>query len=185
MAQTPENLTGDYLNELQQILLAANRKMINESQVEDDAEIQETIKYEFAQTSWLDRLPTVGEALTVGTSHPELETVTGQLLFANESAIGLETINTRFLLLNAHITWVKGLRLKASYKRANSLDHYALRLVLSDFVEQQSLDTWYLTGSKSISGKLLRVFNDSVEIAFGEDRITLMLKQVVAVRSQI
>lgn len=184
LTKNPENQAGEFLQELDQVLLAANHKLDNESQLEADAEILENIKYEIAQTSWLDLLPARGAIITIGTCHPECESVTGQLLFANANAVGLETGAFKFLVLNTHIVWLSALQGKANSRRQSVLDPFALNLLFNDLLDQQGVNTWFLSGGKSLSGKLVRVFSDSLEINFGDQRVTLLLDQVVAIRTQ-
>jgi hypothetical protein len=52
-------------------------------------------------------------------------------------------------------------------------------------LDQQNLDTWFINGGKTLTGRLVRIFSDSVEITIGGNSMTVLIDQVVAVRSSI
>jgi hypothetical protein len=183
--QKPERIDAELLSAVQYVVESANFKLHSELQLENAAEVLENIKYETAHTSWLDRLPSSGAGITVATLHPECESVTGKLLLANASIVALTTDTYRFLFCNSHIVWLAGLQSKSVAEKQNPLDSFALQLLLQDLLDQQNLDTWFINGGKTLTGRLVRIFSDSVELTIGEKPITLLIDQVVAVRSHI
>jgi hypothetical protein len=185
------NLTGnskhsdaDLLSEVQLVVQSEAHKLRNELQMEHVAEVLENIKYETAQTSWIDRLPAKGATFTVATAHPQCETVTGNLLLVNDLAVVLTTAADNFIFFNSHITWVTGLQVKSQVRNKNPLDPFGLQLLLQDLVDQQNIDTWFISGGRILTGILVRLFRDSVELVVDRKSVFLMIDQIVAVRSK-
>jgi hypothetical protein len=86
-------------------------------------------------------------------------------------------------VFNPFIVWLTGWSEKVNTERQNLLDPFALQLLLQDLVDQQNSDTWYLNGGKELTGKLVRMFNNALELLVDGKSITLKIDQVVAVRS--
>jgi hypothetical protein len=181
--QYPEHSDLELLSQVEQVVKSADSRLRSEMQIENDAQVLENIRYETAHASWLDRIPDSQTIVTVATSHPECESVSGTLTLANASCLVLVTGAARYLLVNSHLVWLTGLRSKAQVAKHSPLDPFALQLVLQDLQDQQNFDTWYLNGGKTLAGKLIRLFSDSVELEVASNLITLKLDQVVAVRS--
>jgi len=180
----PKHLDVELLSEVQLVMQSEAHKLSNELHLEHVTEVLENIKYEMAQTSWIDRLPPKGELITVATAHPQCEVLTGSLQLANDLSIVLTTDLHNFIIFNAHVTWVAGLQVKSQVRNKNPLDPFGLQLLLQDLVDQQNIDTWFIRGGQIFTGKLVRLFRDSVELVVDRKSIVLMIDQVVAVRSK-
>ncbi len=185
MAQKPEQSETGLLSEFQQVVQSANHKLLRELQLEDDAQVLENVRFETAAASWLDRLPNSGTNISIATAHPECEFVNGSLLIANAGVVVLVADTHRFIFFNSQIVWLAGLQTKMHGGKGNPLDPFALQLLLQDLVDQQSIDSWFINGGKTLTGKLARIFRDSVELVIDKNLITLKLDQVIAVRSKI
>jgi len=180
----PKHLDVELLSEVQLVMQSEAHKLSNELHLEHVTEVLENIKYEMAQTSWIDRLPPKGELVTIATAHPQCEVLTGSLQLANDLSIFLTTDLHNFIIFNAHVTWVAGLQVKSQVRNKNPLDPFGLQLLLQDLVDQQNIDTWFIRGGQIFTGKLVRLFRDSVELVVDRKSIVLMIDQVVAVRSK-
>jgi len=181
--QYPEQFNLDFLSQVEQVVQSADNRLRSEMQIETDTQVLENIRYETARASWLDRIPNSGTTLTVATSHPECESVSGELLLANSSALVLAAGTHRYIVFNSHVVSLVGLQAKTRVGPQNPLDPFALQLLLQDLLDQQNIDTWYANGGKTLAGKLVRIFGDCVELEVGRNLITVKLDQVVAVRS--
>lgn len=185
MAPNQHRINAGLLPELEQVVQDVKHRLIGEHQLETEAEVRENIRFETAQISWLERIPTTGSIITVATGHPECELVTGALVFANASTIVLSSETHRTIFFNTQILWVSGLLDKTHVSKRRDIDPYALQLLLNQLVDEQSFNTWLFTSGKSLMGRLIRVFCDSVEIKTELQVVTLKLDQVVAVRSNL
>jgi hypothetical protein len=174
---------ADLFSEFQNVVQSANHKLLNELQLEDNSEVLENIRYETARTSWLDRMPPTGSKITIATIHPECELVSGNFLVGNAGVIALTTDIHTFIVFNSYIIWITGWATKAHTQPGKRLDPFASQFLLQDLVDQQNSDTWYLNGGKALRGKLVRIFNDSLELLADTQSVTLKIDQVVAVRS--
>jgi len=183
VTEKPQPLEVDLLSEFQNVVQAANQKLQNELLLEDNSEVLENIRYETGRTSWLDWMPPAGTKITVATVHPECELISGSFLMGNAGAVVLTTDTHTFIVFNPFIVWLTGWSEKVNTERQNLLDPFALQLLLQDLVDQQNSDTWYLNGGKELTGKLVRMFNNALELLVDGKSITLKIDQVVAVRS--
>jgi hypothetical protein len=183
--QNPEQSDLGILSEVEQAMQSVNRKLLSELHLENEAEVLENIRYETSRSTWLDRIPSAGTSITVATNHPQCESVTGRLLFADSLCVVLATETCNYIILSTCITWLSGLQHKTAFKKQLPLDPFGLQILFQDLADQQKVDTWFINGGKTLVGVLVRIFSDSVEVSVDGKLITLKIDQLVAVRSNI
>jgi len=175
---SPEEL----LAQCEQIFTSASQKISGESQLELKAEVAESVKYELAQLSWLDRLAVGGPPVTLATTHPDCRIITGTIEQTSPSILVLATDSFRFLINPKHITWLQTTTERVSLANQQPLDQFALRLWLQQLCDSKAERHWFLTDGSAVVGRPVRLFADAVEVATNSHSIIVVLNHICVIR---
>jgi hypothetical protein len=172
----------ELLAQCEQIFTSAGKKISGEAQLELNAEVEEGVKYELAQVSWVDRLSADERCVTIGTTHQECRSITGTIEQVSPSLLVLGCDSFRFLVNPRHIVWLQGLNERASVTNQQPLDQFAFRLWLQHLCESRIESLWFLADGSSVMGVPIRLLADAIDVTTQIQSLTFPLRHICAIR---
>lgn len=182
-----ENLKPELLVlvELNRVLIQELDEVGSEQRLDLAYEVMETVRYEQAHISWLDRLRNTTGELEIQISSAQIPVVTGNLMHLSDPFLILKNSQAQFLINLKFVTSVSGLNQLAgaaqSLEKFNWLDNVWFR----DLSDRQVRGTWYLTDNQVIEGYCLRTGYDAIDIATSLKVLTFPKRAIVASRIAI
>jgi hypothetical protein len=169
--------------ELNRVLLQAAEEVESEERLDLAYEVLETVRYEQAHISWLDRLRNTSSPIELRLAHGQLPLVAGEVKHLADPFMILENSTTQFLVNIDFVSAVCGLSELAqkvgSPDAVNWLDNFWFH----DLADQQLSSTWYLAGDQVIEGICRRTGFDSLDIEGNSKVFTIPKHSIVASRT--
>lgn len=175
----------DVLLQCQQLLAQVKQSLAFENQLELEAEISETVRFEMSQISWLQRVPDPGTHLVVATRHKLLESVSGELVHRGSEFLGIDTGRVTVLIRATEVIWVQGLAVGKVNKLDSGFGEVETQILLHELADQQLTVTCCLGYEQSVTGQIKSVFRDSISVSSASIEVTINLGQLVGLKLAI
>ena len=178
----PESLV---LAELNRVLFQELDEVGSEQRLDLAYEVMETVRYEQAHISWLDRLRNTTSDLEIQITSTQMPVVTGNLMHLSDPFFILINSQAQFLINSKFVTGVSGLNQLAG--AAQSLDKFNWldNVWFHDLSDRRVRGTWYLLDDQVVDGYCLRTGYDALDIETNSRVLTVPKRAIVASRIAI
>lgn len=171
------------ITELNRVLLQAAEEVESEERLDLAYEVLETVRYEQAHVSWLDRLRNTFSPIELRLAHGQLPIVVGELKHLADPFLILENETTQFLVNFHFVTAISGLsELSQNVGTPDSIN-WLDNVWFHDLADQELSSTWYLTGDQVVEGVCRRTGFDSLDIEGSSKVFTIPKRSIVASRT--
>jgi hypothetical protein len=171
------------ITELNRVLLQAAEEVESEERLDLAYEVLETVRYEQAQISWLERIRNTASPIELRLSHAELPLVVGEVRHLADPFMILETSTSQFLVNYEFVLAAIGLSELSQKSRAPDVINWLDNVWFHDLADKQSTSTWFLTGYQVIEGICRRTGFDSLDIEANSKIFTIPKRAIVAGRT--
>ena len=166
--------------ELNRVLLQAVEEVESEQRLDLAYEVLETVRFEQAHTTWLDRLRNTPSSVELRLTHSLLPCVFGEVKHISDPFLILENETTQFLVNLNYVYAITGLseraKANAEFDGINWLDN----VWFHDLAYQKQVSTWYLKGDQVIKGACSRSGFDSIDIKTNSQTLTIPKQSIVS-----
>jgi hypothetical protein len=169
--------------ELNRVLLQAAEEVESEERLDLAYEVLETVRYEQAHVSWLDRLRNTSSTIELRLAHGELPLVVGEVKHLADPFMILENLTTQFLVNFDFVSAVSGLSELSQRSGAPDAINWLDNVWFHDLAYQQITSTWYVAGDQIIEGICRRTGFDSLDIEGNSKVFTIPKRSIVASRT--
>jgi len=170
------------VSELNQVLLQAADELASEERLDLTYEVLETVRFEQAHISWLDRLRNTSNSVELRLAHSSFPLVFGEVRSLTEPFIVMENSTTQLLINFEHVVAASGLsELSRNHSSPDAMS-YLSSVWIRELIDQNQISTWYLVGDQVIEGFCLRIGFDSLDIESNSRTFTIPKRSVVAIR---
>lgn len=171
------------VSELNQVLVQAAEEVASEERLDLAYEVLETVRFEQAHISWLDRLRNTLNAVELRLAHCNIPFVVGEVRQVADPFIVIEDVTTRLLINFDHVVALSGLsELSRNNSSPDAVD-FLSSILLRELADHKQSSTWYLAGDQVIEGLCLRIGFDSLDIESHSKIFTIPKQSVIAVRT--
>jgi hypothetical protein len=171
------------VSELNQVLLQAAEEVASEERLDLTHEVLETVRFEQAHISWLDRLRNTSNSVELRLAHSGLTLVLGEVRGLTETFIVMEDLTTQLLINFDHVVAASGLSdLSRNHSSPDAISCLS-SVWIRELIDQDQTSTWYLVGDQVIEGLCLRIGFDSLDIESNSRIFTIPKRSVVAIRN--
>lgn len=170
------------VSELNQVLLQAAEEVASEERLDLAHEVLETVRFEQAHISWLDRLRNTTNSVELRLAHCNLPLVAGEVRSFADPFIVLENLTTQFLINFEHVVAASGLSDLARNQSSLDAVSYLSSIWIRELTDHNQASTWYLSGDQVIEGLCLRIGFDSLDIESNSRMFTIPKRSVIAIR---
>jgi hypothetical protein len=171
------------ISELNCVLFQAAEEVASEERLDLAYEVLETVRFEQAHISWLDRLRNTSSPVELRLAHTQIPLAVGVMKHLADPFIILENSTTQFLVNFEYVVAISGLSdLSQNHlvpDAISSLDN----VWFHDLADYKQTSTWYLSGDQMIEGLCLRTGFDSLDIEASSKVFTIPKRSVVACRT--
>lgn len=184
--QFPQNesleLEPQVITELNRVLCQELDEVGAEQRLDLAYEVIETVRYEQAQISWLDRLRNTTDEIEVQISHTQLPIVSGTLMHFSDPFLILKNSQAQFLINSEFISGVTGLNHLAGAAQSLDTFNWLDNVWFHDLSDRRALGTWYLKGDCVVEGHCLRTGFDAIDVATTSKVFTFPKRAIVSSR---
>lgn len=184
--QFPQNesleLEPQVITELNRVLCQELDEVGAEQRLDLAYEVIETVRYEQAQISWLDRLRNTTDEIEVQISHTQLPIVSGTLMHFCDPFLILKNSQAQFLINSEFISGVTGLNHLAGAAQSLDTFNWLDNVWFHDLSDRRALGTWYLKGDCVVEGHCLRTGFDAIDVATTSKVFTFPKRAIVSSR---
>ena len=173
------------ITELHRILLQAAEEVESEERLDLAYEVLETVRYEQAHVSWLDRLRNTSSPIELRLAHEQLPQVVGELKHLANPFLVIENSSTQYLVNFDFVSAVSCLSDLSQTVGAPDAINWIDNVWFHDLADKQSTSTWFLTGDQVIEGICRRTGFDSLDIEVNSKIFTIPKRAIVAGRTAI
>lgn len=171
------------ITELNRVLLQAAEEVESEERLDLAYEVLETVRYEQAHVSWLDRLRNTSSQIELRLAHGQLPIVVGEIKHLTDPFLILENETTQFLVNFDFVAAISGLSELSQKVGTPDSIIWLDNVWFHDLADQQLSSTWYLTGDQVVEGVCRRTGFDSVDIEGSSKVFTIPKRSIVASRT--
>lgn len=171
------------ISELNRVLLQAAQEVESEERLDLAYEVLETVRYEQAHVSWLDRLRNTSSPIEVRLAHGQLPNVVGEVRHLADPFVILENSTTQFLVNFDFVSAVSGLSELSQKAGAPDAINWLDNVWFHDLADQQLTSTWYLAGDQVVDGICRRTGFDYLDIEGNSKVFTIPKRSIVASRT--
>lgn len=175
----PESLV---LVELNRVLIQELDEVGSEQRLDLAYEVMETVRYEQAHISWLDRLRNTSGDLEIQISSTQIPAVTGNLMHLSDPFLILRNSQAQFLINSKYVTSVAGLNQLAGAAQSLEKFNWLDNVWFHDLSDRRVRGTWYLMDNQVIDGYCLRTGYDAIDIATSLKVFTFPKRAIIASR---
>lgn len=169
--------------ELNRVLLQAAEEVESEQRLDLAYEVLETVRFEQAHTSWLDRIRNTSNSVELRLTHAQLPLAFGEVKHVADPFLILENETAQFLVNLECVYAIAGLsersRPNARPDGINWLDN----VWFHDLADQNLLSTWYLKSDQVIEGVCVRSGFDSIDVETSSKIFTIPKRSIVSGRT--
>jgi hypothetical protein len=184
--QFPQNesleIESQVITELNRVLCQELDEVGAEQRLDLAYEVIETVRYEQAHISWLDRLRNTTDEIEVQISHTQLPSVTGTLMHVCDPFLIMRNSQAQFLINSEFVTGVAGLNQLAGAAQSLDTFNWLDNVWFHDLSDRRALGTWYLKGNCVVEGYCLRTGFDAIDVATTSKVITIPKRAIVSSR---
>lgn len=171
------------LSELNRVLLQAAEEVASEERLDLAYEVLETVRFEQAHISWLDRLRNTTGTVELRLAHADLPLVVGEVKHLAVPFLILENSTTHFLINFEFVSAASGLSELSRNNSQPDVVNWLDNVWFHDLVEHRSISTWYLVGDQVIEGFCKGTGFDSLEIETNSKTFTIPKRSIVSSRT--
>lgn len=171
------------ISELNRVLFQAAEEVASEERLDLAYEVLETIRFEQAQISWIDRLRNTSTTVELRLTHAQLPLAVGEVRHLSDPFIVLENPTTQFLINLKHIVAISGLSELSQNHSSPDVVNFLDNLWFRVLTDSKQTSTWYLVGDQVIEGLCLRTGFDSLDIETNSKIFTIPKRSIVASRT--
>ena len=177
-----QELEQPVITELNRVLGQALDEVGAEQRLDLAYEVTETVRYEQAHISWLDRLRNTTDDIELQISHTQMPSVTGNLIHISDPFLILSNSHAQFLINSKYVTGVAGLNQLAGASQSLDTFNWLDNVWFHDLSDRRALGTWYLKGDFVVEGYCLRTGFDAIDVATNSKVLTLPKNAIVCIR---
>ena len=179
----PVEFESSLITELNRVLLQAAQEVESEERLDLAYEVQETVRFEQAHVSWLDRLRNTASPIELRLAHAQLPLVVGEVRHLADPFMILEDSTTQFLVNFEFVSVIRGLSDLAQNSAIHDTVNWLDNVWFHDLADRQLVSTWYLAGDHVIEGMCRRTGFDSLDIEANTKVFTIPKRSIVASRT--
>lgn len=169
--------------ELNRVLLQAAEEVESEERLDLAYEVLETVRYEQAQVSWLDRLRNTRNPIEIRLAHSQFPLVAGEMKHIADPFMILENSMFQFLVNYDFVVAIGGLNERTLTQPIPDSINWLDNVWFHDLADKNLTSTWYLTGDQVIEGICLQTGFDSLDIESNSKVLTIPKRSIVASRA--
>jgi hypothetical protein len=169
--------------ELNRVLTQAAEEVESEERLDLAYEVLETVRFEQAHISWLDRLRNTSGTVEVRLAHSVLSLAVGEVRHLADAFMILENSSTQFLINFKFVMAISGLNELSQKNVRPDLVNWLDNVWFHDLTEHRSMSTWYLIGDQVIEGFCRRTGFDFLDIEANFKIFTIPKESIVACRT--
>lgn len=169
--------------ELNRVLLQAAEDVESEERLDLAYEVLETVKFEQAQISWLDRLRNTASCIEIRLAHAQIPFIDGKVRHLSDTFLILENPNFQYLVNFDFVFAVAGLNERSLAEPNPDSINWLDNVWFHDLIDKHLTSTWYLTGDQVIDGACLRTGFDSLDIECNSKTLTIPKRSIIASRT--
>jgi hypothetical protein len=169
--------------ELNRVLLQAAEEVESEERLDLAYEVLETVRYEQAQVSWLDRLRNTKSSIEIRLAHSQFPLVAGEMRHIADPFMILENSSFQFLVNYEYVVAVCGLNERSLAQPKPDAINWLDNVWFHDLADKNLKSTWFLTGDQVIEGNCLQTGFDSLDIESNSKVLTIPKRSIVAIRT--
>jgi hypothetical protein len=169
--------------ELNRVLFQAEQELESEERLDLAYEVLETVRFEQAHISWLDRLRNTKGRIEIRLAHSHLPMVVGEVRQLADPFLILENATTQFLINFNYVSAVTGLNSLSQKSAAPDAINWLDNVWFHDLVDQKKAITWLLCGDQVLEGHCLQTGFDSLDIQVNSRVLTIPKQSIVASRT--
>ena len=171
------------ITELNRVLFQAAEEVESEERLDLTYEVLETVRFEQAHISWLDRLRNTASSVELRLSHSQLPLVQGEVRYLADPFVIVENMKTQYLVNADFVSAASGLS-ELSQNPANpDAINWLDNVWFHDLADQNISSTWYLVDDQVIEGACRRTGFDSLDIETNSKVVTIPKRAIVANRT--
>lgn len=179
----PKEFESSLIGELNRVLLQAAEEVESEERLDLAYEVLETVRFEQAHISWLDRLRNTASTIDVRLAHNQLPQVIGQVRHLADPFMILENSTTQFLVNFDFVSAVSGLSELSQKSVTPDAINWLDNVWFHDLADQCLSSTWYLSGDQVVEGICRRTGFDSLDVESNSKVFTIPKRSIVASRT--
>jgi hypothetical protein len=169
--------------ELNRVLLQAAEEVESEERLDLAYEVLETVRYEQAHVSWLDRLRNTSSSIELRLAHGQLPLVIGEVKHLADPFLILENATTQFLVNFDFVAAISGLSELSQKVGSPDAINWLDNVWFHDLADQQLSSTWYLVGNQVVEGICRRTGFDYLDIEGNSKVFTIPKRSIIANRT--
>jgi hypothetical protein len=169
--------------ELNRVLLQAAEEVESEERLDLAYEVLETVRYEQAHVSWLDRLRNTSSPIELRLAHGQLPIVVGEVKHLADPFLILENETTQFLVNFDFVAAISGLSELSQKIGSPDAINWLDNIWFHDLADQQLSSTWYLVGNQVVEGICRRTGFDYLDIEGNSKVFTIPKRSIIANRT--
>jgi hypothetical protein len=163
-------------------LIQAEQELESEERLDLAYEVLETVRFEQAHISWLERLRNTKGRIEIRLAHSHLPIVTGELTHLADPFLIMENSTTQFLVNFNFVSAVSGLNSLSQKSAVPDAINWLDNVWFHDLADQKKTCAWYLRGDQVIEGFCTQIGFDSLEIQVNSRVLTIPKQSIVASR---
>jgi len=171
------------LAELNRVMFQAADEVESEERLDLVYEVMETIRFEQAHISWLDRLRNTASPVELRLAHEHLPVTVGEVKHLSDPFVILENPTTQFLINSKYIVSIFGLSDLSQNHFAPDAINWLDNVWYHELADNRQISTWFLTGNQVVDGVCLRTGFDSLDIETNGKHFTIPKRSIVANRT--
>lgn len=173
------------LEELNRVLCQELDEIDAEQRLDLAYEVIETVRFEQAHISWLDRLRNTTQDIEVQISHTQMPSITGNLMHLSDPFLILKNSQAQFLINAEYVTGVSGLNELARVSQSQDTFNWLDNVWFHDLSDRRVVGTWYLKGDHVFEGYCLRTGFDAIDVATNSKVLTFPKHAIISSRIPI
>lgn len=178
-----DELESSLIAELNRVLLQAAEEVESEQRLDLAYEVLETIRFEQAHTSWLDRLRNTSSSVELRLTHDQLPSAFGEVKHIADPFLILENETTQYLVNLECVYAIAGLNERSKTNAKPDAINWLDNVWFHDLADHKLVSTWYLRGDQVIEGACVRSGFDSIDIEISAKTFTIPKQSIVAGRT--
>jgi hypothetical protein len=171
------------ITELNRVLMQAAEEVESEERLDLAYEVLETVRFEQAHISWLDRLRNTTGSVEVRLAHSQMPLAVGDVRHLADPFMILENEQTQLLINLEFVLAIAGINELSQNHSSPDVLNWLDNVWFHDLSERRISSTWYLLGNQVIEGLCRRTGFDSLDIETNSKIFTIPKRSIVASRT--
>lgn len=171
------------ITELNRVLMQAAEEVESEERLDLAYEVLETVRFEQAHISWLDRLRNTAGTVEVRLAHNQMPLAVGDVRHLADPFMILKNAQTQLLINLEFVLAISGVNELSQNHSSPDVLNWLDNVWFHDLSERRVSSTWYLLGNQVIEGLCRRTGFDSLDIETNSKIFTIPKRSIVASRT--